>query len=131
MKKITLITPPDVFENQSQSILFVNITEQQQDQVSHYFGQLESDTPLNIYYYQGENNLEWLLFTLNRSDAVFVNADTDSDITRWLLSYVLSKHNVWYNTDDVNMKALWSYINQKYVNDIKTFLEVHFEQNNS
>jgi hypothetical protein len=131
MKKITLITPPDVFENQSQSILFVNITEQQQDQVSHYFGQLDSDTPLNIYYYQGENNLEWLLFTLNRSDAVFVNADTDSDITRWLLSYVLSKHNVWYNTDDVNMKALWSYINQKYVKDIKTFLEVQFEQNNS
>ena len=127
MKKITLITPPDFFENQTPSILFINLTEEQQDQVSHFLGSKEQDGNLSIYFYQGENNPEWLFYALNRCDATLVNADTESEFTRWLMSYILSKPKVWYATKDLNMKSLWTYINQRYVPSIEKFLEVHFE----
>lgn len=130
MKKITLITPPDFYENENYSILLIGITEEEQDQISHQLGQLDSDSPLNIYYFQGENNMEWLLFALNRCNAVYINTDSDTDLTKWFTSYMLGKSNVWYTTSDKELKALFSYINQKFVPDIKTFIEVQFDNKN-
>lgn len=127
MKKITLITPPDFYENGNYSILLIGITEEEQDQISHQLGQLDSDTPLNIYYFQGENNMEWLLFALNRCDAVYINADSGTDLIKWLASYMLGKSNVWYTTSDDDLKSLFSYINQKYVPNISKFIEAHFD----
>jgi hypothetical protein len=127
VKKITLITPPDFYENDTYSILLVGITEEEQDQISHQLGQLDSDTPLNIYYFQGENNMEWLLFALNRCNAVYINADSGSDLVKWMASYMLGKNNVWYSTSDTNLKALFSYVNQKYVPSITKFIEAHFD----
>jgi hypothetical protein len=127
VKKITLITPPDFYENDTYSILLVGITEEEQDQISHQLGQLDSDTPLNIYYFQGENNMEWLLFALNRCDAVYINADSGSDLVKWMASYMLGKNNVWYSTSDVDLQALFTYVNQKYVPDITKFIEAHFD----
>lgn len=130
MKKITLITPPDFYENENYSILLIGITEEEQDQISHQLGQLDSDSPLNIYYFQGENNMEWLLFALNRCNAVYINTDSGTDLTKWFTSYMLGKSNVWYTTSDKELKALFSYINQKFVPDIKTFIEVQFDNKN-
>lgn len=127
MKKVTLITPPDFYENGSYSILLIGISEEEQDQISHQLGQLDSDTPLNIYYFQGENNMEWLLFALNRSDAIYINTDSGTDLVKWMASYMLGKSNVWYTTSDAELKSLFSYINQRYVPDIKTFIEVQFD----
>lgn len=127
MKKITLITPPDFYENETYSILLVGITEEEQDQISHQLGQLDSDTPLNIYYFQGENNMEWLLFALNRCNAVYINANSGTDLIKWLASYMLGKSNVWYTTSDDDLKSLFSYINQKYVPNISKFIEAHFD----
>ena len=127
MKKITLITPPDFYENETYSILLVGITEEEQDQISHQLGQLDSDTPLNIYYFQGENNMEWLLFALNRCDAVYINADSGTDLVKWMASYMLGKSNVWYTTSDDDLKSLFSYVNQKYVPNISKFIEAHFD----
>jgi hypothetical protein len=127
VKKITLITPPDFYENETYSILLIGITEEEQDQISHQLGQLDSDTPLNIYYFQGENNMEWLLFALNRCNAVYINADSGTDLIKWLASYMLGKSNVWYTTTDDNLKSLFSYINQKYVPNISKFIEAHFD----
>lgn len=128
MTKITLITPPDFFENDVYSVLFINITEAEQDESSNWLGNLKSDKHLNIYYYQGEPHIEWLLFALNRADAVYINADTESDVTRWLMSFVLSKSNVYYRTDNQNLKSLFSYINQKNIDSITKFLEVNLGQ---
>jgi hypothetical protein len=127
VKKVTLITPPDFYENGSYSILLIGISEEEQDQISHQLGQLDSDTPLNIYYFQGENNMEWLLFALNRSDAIYINTDSGTDLVKWMASYMLGKSNVWYTTSDAELKSLFSYINQRYVPDIKTFIEVQFD----
>ena len=122
---ITLITPPDIFENGNNSILFMNISEEEQEASSRWFSEHTVD-PLNLYYYQGENNMSWLLHALAVSKGVYLNCDNDSDFTKWLTSYILSKHNVWYSAKDENFRSLMSYINQRSVNNITEFLEVHF-----
>jgi hypothetical protein len=71
--------------------------------------------------------MEWLLFALNRCNAVYINADSGTDLIKWLASYMLGKSNVWYTTSDDDLKSLFSYINQKYVPNISKFIEAHFD----
>lgn len=123
---ITLITPPDIFENENTSLVFMNISDQEQEEASQWFADHHIDKPINLYYYQGETNVPWLLHALAISRGVYLNCNNNSDVTKWITSYVLGKPNVWYKADDENFVALMSYINQKNVNNIKEFLEVHF-----
>ena len=123
---ITLITPPDIFENENTSILFMNISDEEQESASIWFSKSAVDKPLNLYYYQGEPDMSWLLHAVAISKGVYLNCNNNSDVTKWITSYILGKSNVWYKTDDANLKALMSYINQKNVNNINEFLEVHF-----
>lgn len=123
---ITLITPPDIFENENTSILFMNISDEEQESASVWFSKNTVDKPLNLYYYQGEPDMSWLLHAVAISKAVYLNCNNNSDVTKWITSYILGKSNVWYKTDDANLKALMSYINQKNVNNINEFLEVNF-----
>lgn len=123
---ITLITPPDVFENENDSVLFMNISEQEQEDVSKWFSVHTLTTPINLYYYQGETDIGWLLHAIAKSKAVYINCDNNSDVTKWITSYVLGKQHVFYSATDNNFKALMSYINQKSVSNITKFLEVQF-----
>lgn len=123
---ITLITPPDIFENENTSLVFMNISDQEQEEASQWFSDHHLTSPVNLYYYQGETNVPWLLHAIAKSKGVYLNCNNNSDVTKWITSYVLGKPNVWYKADDENFVALMSYINQKNVNNIKEFLEVHF-----
>lgn len=121
--KITLITPPDIYENSNYSVLFIGLTEEQQEQTSQWLGKKENLPNCNFYYYQGENTPEWLLYALNRSDVIFLNLDTDAAIINIMGSYILGKFGVYYTTKDDNLKALISYINNQYVTGVEQFLE--------
>jgi hypothetical protein len=123
---ITLITPPDIFENENTSILLMNISDQEQEESSHWLATHTVDKPINLYYYQGEPNMGWLFHAIAISKGVYLNCNNDSDVTKWITSYVVGKPNVWYKSDDVNLNNLLSYINQKQVKNITEFLEVHF-----
>lgn len=122
---ITLITPPDVFENENVSIVLMNITDEEQEQTSLWLSKKNLDIPLNLYYYQGETDVAWLLHAVAISKGVYLNCENNSNVTKWITSYILGKPNVWYRAEDENFRALMSYINQKSVNNITEFLEVH------
>lgn len=124
--KITLITPPDFYENGNYSILFIGMTDQDQDLASKWLSKNNNYPDCNFYYYQGETNIEWLLYALNRSDAKYVNLDAGHEIINTLGSYILSKSNTYYMTTDVNLKQLINYINNSYVSNIEQFLEKIF-----
>jgi hypothetical protein len=129
---ITLISPPDIFENENYSILLMNISDQEQEEASLWLGKNLKDQNVNVYYYQGEPNIEWLLYAIALCKGVYLNCNNNSEITKWITSYVLGKSNVWYKSDDKNLVGLMSYINQKNIKNISEFLEVHFgrqEQN--
>jgi hypothetical protein len=122
--KITLITPPDFYENSNPSILLIGLNESEQDESSQWLGQeLQLDTDINLYYYQNETHIEWLLYAVARSNAVYVNADTDSPIIQTFLSYMLGKSNVYFSSVDPEKVKLFSFINGHRVNNITEFLQ--------
>lgn len=123
MNKITLITPPDYFENSNPSILLIGLNEEQQDQITVCLGNTDVSPDLNVYYYQDEDNLEWLLYALARAGAIFVNGDCENFTVKNLLSYILSRPNVYWTTKDEDIKKLFSYINGHYVNTIEDFFK--------
>jgi hypothetical protein len=121
--KITLITPPDFYENGNTSLVLLGLSEKDQDQASLWLGNNAKDIDLNLYFYQGENNIPWLFYALNRANATFVNLDADMAIINIMGSYILSKPNVYYTCKDENLKALMSHINNNFVPDVETFLK--------
>jgi hypothetical protein len=120
--KITLITPPDIYENSNTSLMLVGLDDKDQDQASLWLGANAKDLDLNLYFYQGETNMTWLLYALNRANATFINLESDNAIITIMGSYILGKPGVYYTTKDANMKALLSHINNNFVPDVETFL---------
>ncbi len=123
MNKITLITPPDYFENSNPSILLIGFDDTQQDQTSEWLGNNDFKTDINLYYYQGEDTIEWLLYALARADKTFINADCDYNNVQQLLSYMLGRPNVWYMTQNDELRQVFNHINGHYVNSVTEFFE--------
>jgi hypothetical protein len=123
---ITLITPPDIYQNDRTSILFIDLTEDEQDKISKWLGQNGSELLLNIYYYQGETNVPWLLHALSCSNFKYINVNNMSATTSYLAGYILSKSDVFYYTTDENVASLYSHINLNRVKDTDQFLETLF-----
>lgn len=121
--KITLITPPDIFENSNSSILLCHLTDEEQDAVSQWLSSAEVANDINLYFYSGEATPVWFLYALNRCEYKYINVDGVNLITQALSGYMLSKSNVYYKTDDVNLAAVYSHINSNRVNAVAEFLE--------
>lgn len=119
--KITLITPPDIYQNNQDSILLIDLSEKEQDDVSKWLG----DNPLsiNIYFFQGEPNVPWFLHALSCTTYKYINLNNMSAVSSHLAGYTLSKSGVFYSTDDVNVSELFSHINMNRVDDAVMFLE--------
>jgi hypothetical protein len=121
--KITLITPPDIFENSNPSILFIHLTDEEQDVVSKWLAKMNLDIDLNFYVYGGESNVSWFLYALNRCEYKYINIDCVNYITQALSGYALTKNNVFYSTKDDNLVGVYSHINNNRVSNIEQFLE--------
>lgn len=121
--KITLITPPDFFENANTSVLFVNLSDKDQEIVSEFLAKSNLLQNLNFYVFNNETNVSWLLYAANRCEYKFVEYDNIDPVSYTLGSYLLTKSNTFYKTEDENLVAILSHINQNKINDIKTFLE--------
>lgn len=121
--KITLITPPDIFENESKSILFLHLDEDDQELVSKWLAKCEYKGNLNIYFYDNEMNVQWLLHAFARCEYRFINADRPTGDTNLLLGYLLGKRDTFYKCKNENEVAVFQYINQNRITNIETFLE--------
>jgi len=122
--KITLITPPDIFENSNKSVLFINLNEIDQDRVSQWLSEADIKENINFYVYTGESNVSWLLYALNRCEYKYIDIDAQTYITQALSGYILGKSGVSFKTKDENLAAVYSHINQNRVTEIEKFLEI-------
>jgi hypothetical protein len=121
--KITLVTPPDFFENEDYSILLIDINDQDQETISQWLANSQIDQHINIYFYMGETNVDWLLYALSRADATFIDIDNLHPITAKLSGYILGKKRTFYKTADRNLSTLYSYINLNRIKSVEIFLE--------
>ena len=119
---ITLITPPDFYQNNQASLMFIDLTEKEQDDVTAWL-KAQDEFSLNIYYYQGEPNIPWLLHALAASNYVYVNVDNMSAVTSYLIGYIVSKPNVHYSTINTSVSEVFNFINHNRIKDATEFLE--------
>lgn len=120
--KITLITPPDIFQNNQESVMLIDVTEQEQDEITLWLNENTTEQ-FNVYFYQGEQNVPWFLHSLACSAYKYINLANLSPTTSYLVGYVLAKNNVFYYTDNINVSELYSHINMNRVKNITEFLE--------
>lgn len=126
--KITLITPPDFYENGNLSILLLSISDSQQEQTGSYLKNTTIKSDLNIYTYLGENNMQWLLYAVSRADYKFINIDTQDSITNIMSSYILTRPNVYYSCSNDDHAHILGYINNNRVENIGQFFERIFSE---
>lgn len=124
--KITLITPPDIFENESQSILFMHLSNEDQEQVSKWLAESEIEYNINIYFYSGETSLSWLFHALSRCQYKYIDTDNLNEVSQNLVGYILGKKDTYYKAQDENRTQIYQYINQNRIIDIQSFLERAF-----
>lgn len=120
--KITLITPPDFYENENQSILFMHLNEQDQEIVSKWLSNSTVNQHLNFYLYSGEVDIKWLLHAVAISTHKFIDLNYANKVSETLASYLLAKNNFYYKLDDVNLTQIYNMVNTNRVSNIEDFL---------
>jgi hypothetical protein len=121
--KVTLITPPDFYENENRSILFFHLSENDQDAVSKWLNESKLKENLNLYVYSNETNLPWIFYAFGRSDYKYIDFNEMNSITQALGGYLIGRNNVYYKTNDENLAAIYSHINNNRITRIEEFLE--------
>lgn len=124
--KITLITPPDVFENESYSILFMHLSEEDQETVSRWLSTAEIKENINIYFYDHEIDLPWFFHAMARCEYKYIDLDGLNYATSALSGYIVGKKNTYYKTNDESKSAVYHYLNQNRITNIESFLERAF-----
>ena len=121
--KITLITPPDIFENSNTSVLFSHITDEEQDTISKWLSTSNFNEDINFYVYSGEPNVSWFLYAMNRCEYKYINIDCVNYITQALSGYALTRNGAFYKTLDENLASVYSHINSNRIDRVETFLK--------
>lgn len=121
--KITLITPPDIFQNSSLSVLFIDINDKDQETTSDWFYKNDNEVDLNLYFYSADKDPQWLLNALNRCDLTYIDIDDLSLEPNLLLGYILSKPNVHFQCRREEYLKTLKLVNTNQVPDIRYFLD--------
>lgn len=121
--KITLITPPDFFENENKSILFMHLSGDDQQSISEWLAKSDINENINFYFYDHEIDLPWLFHAVARSEYVFIDLDNLNYATTTLSGYLLGKKHVHFKTNDNSTSAICHFINQNRITNIEKFLE--------
>ena len=121
--KITLISPPDVYVNRGFSVILVNTTEEEQEKISDWFGKNNLRKEISIYFYNNEQNIQWLLTAFNVAHHRYINVDNSRDQSSVLMSYMLSGDNCYYKNTDKNAQEIFGLLNTSKLDDVIEFLE--------
>jgi hypothetical protein len=123
---ITLVTPPEIYENSNLSMLFVHLDDIGQDTVSLWLKNSPLAEDVNIYVYNGETDIGWFLHALNCCEYKYINVDGVNDVSQAIVGYAIGKNGVCYQTDDEITASVYSHINPNRVDSVDEFLERAF-----
>jgi hypothetical protein len=117
MDKVTVITYPDYYHDQSFKALLINTTAEERTATSEWL--LKHDIGMTLYFYNNDSQIEWLLNVTNQVDTVYINVDNSSDLSYHYISYLVSLPNTIWNSQLLN----YSIINRGKVSNINEYME--------
>jgi hypothetical protein len=121
--KITLISPPDIFENSNLSILLMHLSSEDQDNISAWLYKNNIKKNINFYVYDDQDSIEWILYASAICKYSFIDLNHQNTYTQTLASYLLGKHNFYYKINDNEIASIYNFINNKRIIHIENFLE--------
>ncbi len=108
LKTITLVTPPDILPNRTQSILLVTPSEDIKNFLDHFLKSFNAN--LHVYLYTpNDKDIKWALTVAVRAEAVIVDCDNVPEDLNHFLSYLISLPNTYYRV--TNPKVDYGIIN--------------------
>lgn len=120
---LNLITPPDIFENDSVSVLFIHLSDVDQEAVSKWLAASDIDHSMNFYVYSGEPDVVWLLHAINRCDHKFIDLSSVNYVTQLMTGYMLGNNSFCYKTADEEIAEVCGHLNNNRIFQIEQFLE--------
>jgi len=130
LKKINIVTPPDMLFNDSLQLLVVYPSKQLQDELQTNFLS-SADLDINLYVYdkpvQDKKELEWMLSVFKQCDVAIIDVDNMSPWARDLASYMIAKNKTYWltNSQDSVYNGLSS--NRVYNLDFLSIIGENFE----
>lgn len=107
-KKVTLITPPDILPNRTQSILLITPNDDIKNFLDNFLKTFNAN--LHVYLYKpSDKDIKWALTVAVRAEATIVDCDNVPDDLSHFLSYIISMPNTYYRV--TNPKVDYSIIN--------------------
>lgn len=108
VRKLTVITPPDVVQNRTQSILLICPREDIKRMLDHWL--IEFDANFLVYVYSKEDrDIPWLLSLMHRVQAVIIDYENINEELKHYFSFIVGQNNVFYRID--NPQVDYSIIN--------------------
>lgn len=123
MNKINLISPPDKLYNNHKTFNLVCATQKEKENLSFALSKNNKGEDIDIYVYNNENNLLWLLDVINRKNYTYLNLDNLQGNVVQYTSYIVSLPNVYYYTKDLKTKAIYELISTNLVESFDKFIE--------
>ena len=102
MKKINIVTPPDMLFNDSLQLFLLYPSKQLQDELQDKF-LANTEADVNLYVYDkpvyDKEEVDWLLTVFRSCDVAILDVDNSSTWTRDLLSYMIAKNKTYWLTN--------------------------------
>lgn len=117
MPKLNLITPPDKLFNECYSILLIYPSDAVKDELQDHIKLQDKD--VNVYVFAQDDNeqdLDWLLSVCHIAHVVILDLDNCSPEVRKLASYIISKANTYWLTNEPN--PLYNMLSVKQIHNL-------------
>lgn len=107
-KKITVITPPDILPNRTQSILLITPSADIKQFLDNFLQTFNAN--MHVYVYNpNDSDIKWALTVACRAEATIIDCDNVPADLNHFLSYMISMPNTYYRI--TNPKVDYSIIN--------------------
>lgn len=108
VRKLTVITPPDVISNRAQAILLIAPREDIKRSLDHWLTSIDANMHVYIYS-ENDRDIPWLLSLVHRVQSVIIDYDNMSEDLKEFFSFIIGQSNVFYRID--NPRVDYSIIN--------------------
>ena len=102
MKKINIITPPDILFNDAYTMLLVYPSKPLQEELQDTFLS-STKMDVNVYYFDQANytkqDVDWLLNIFKMSELTIVDVDNTAPWAKDLLGYMIAKTKTYWLTN--------------------------------